>query len=895
MVKLPTRPENQIPHYSQDPLDSLRSEALLLRMAAGCLEWHWENTIPKDTNPPPLDDKTAKQLLGTVTFFLRQYYAASYGINNPFYDASSLNSSSQTSNRQQRNSESSTPLVTSVTSPASVSGKFISQERATPASTASPNVSLSKRFRKTSHTTPAALNETLSTSPDFSPHLRRLNAEIQKRKQHAFSDTVEKRSQEAILHDCLISCASIIRYISASRWEMILTRIRSKFSVQWSAVSSANNNTISQDDIPEMSEIHLLEFSHFDETRLSSILSELSISFGSLRKTAQPVIAVMLHDILERYMVENPKVFHSMYEDGKRRIFAGQPEALFDAIFSVGDTAKRRNSTWPTLSILLTLCPEIVMQIAMGGGDTRSPMLSKKVLFLDALRKAVRFSSSVSPGDNHSMTNDQNIIGAESRLALICYAEICTAASYSKPIQGRPLPPLWILAEEMEMEIKKRCLDVTRICYCQDGRIDKSLISSAIIAIGRLSFDTLKKDIIPSFLHPRTALQTQIATLTALHSLLNGSGIDETSLIEASCIPLTKLLHQTVTSTFGTSANGMRTLHTTSARSLQIMGDFESERNQVIMAILQIFLSKPYMILHQPDGSSQLDLKQRSLQPVNELVEFHPFDTGQLLAIFACLMHDDNHILVQSAVKDLFLLLMNTQTSVKAASDDDTSAGDTLQRDQAGFLYPHLNVIALALVRPCMAPQDPEHVDKIPYKAFLRFLKQLECTQSLQEGISKNVEIVLHLCEFIGLSILPLADENLRDLAAEILQAGALIAQAAQNTSSSMIELGKAIKNDKTPAVKGHMAQMERSLKVASAVDKCSPALPLVWFQLYGQWKRLAEAYGVVEVDTQAERTVGGIEMSFMQLLTPNEVSCQALGNLKRHILTCHHRKIRSH
>jgi len=398
--------------FRQDPLDGLRSQALLMRMISGCLEWHAEHTASPNIDPPPIDDRTAKQLLGTVTFFIRQYYASTSN-GALFQYTNSLKSSSHT--QQPCNSESSNNLVSSVIPPPSISGKFV-QEHGTPGSTSSPGGAFTKRFRRTSIPTPASLLESQSAAPTFEPLFRTLMEDIQKRKLNLFSDSVERKTAEDILKDCLTSCSAIVQYISASRWDIIQARLRSKLSNHWSATNATSNAsgpgnlTSSQEDtLPDMIEVHLFEFSSYNDTRMSSLLGELSLSFTALRKSAQPIISLMLHDIVDSYTSSNPQVFHAMYEDGKRLSFAGQPEALFDAIFSVGDTIKRRNATWPTLAILLPLCPEIVMQIAMGGGDTRSPMLSKKVLFLDALRKAVR-SAPTTPGKGEQTHHPQSIV-----------------------------------------------------------------------------------------------------------------------------------------------------------------------------------------------------------------------------------------------------------------------------------------------------------------------------------------------------------------------------------------------------------------------------------------------------------------------------------------------------
>lgn len=872
VVKLPLRTDNQLAQYRQDPLDGLRSQAILLQMISGCLQWHWKNTAP-NLDPPPLDDRTAKQLLGTVTFFLKQYYSPSLNANasTPFYDGNSLKSSGQTSIfPPPRNSESSTGLMTSVASPASFSGKFV-HEHGTPASTSSPNA-FTKRFRRTSHPTPASLSESQPSAPNFAPVLRTLQTEIHKREARLFSETVNKPSQQDIMKDCLISCASIVSYISASRWDVILTRIRSKLSVQWSAVASTSNGSMNQDELPEMSEIHLVEFSHFNDTRLTSILTELGISFSNLRKTAQPVISLILHEIIERYMNENSRrIFHSMYEDGKKLSFSGQPEIFFDIIFSVGDTIKKRNLTWPTLAILLPLCPEIVMQIAMGGGDTRSPMLSKKILFLDALRKAVR--PPPSSDGNTSATAHSTLLGPETRLALLCYVEICKAASCGRPIQGRPLPPLWILADEMEVELRKRLLDPMRPCIVQDGSIDTHLTTNAIVAVARMSNEALQAEHVSRFLGLKVPTQLQLAGLKALQELCKTPITNDSAFKNTVFVPITKLLHQAVTFTFERNSKGQVTLHTISSRSKQIMDDLESDRNQIIIAILRFFLLDPELLLLQQANTPSFEADRSPLQGADSLVSFRPFDTPQIFGLLTCLMHEDNHPSIQETVVDLLLLLQLHMMPLHIPNELEGARKDATTANRRSF-YAHIDVIALTVARPCLTVAGSVENDRSSnFLAYSRFVKQP--AQAAREGarMLESADLALHLAELIGVSNLCSSDTTVKGLATTLVQAGAQLAMAIQTTLRSNLEgVAAAIDQDAGPVVGGHIAQMKRLMKIFRAVDQYTPSLPLVWLELYGHWKTFAAAFGMQGMEQMADKSVGGIDMSFMQVLTPNEV-----------------------
>lgn len=865
-----------------------------MRLISGCLGWHHAHHDAASgpvKDPPPLDDRSAKQLLGTVNFFLRQYY---YHSSNPnangtsFQDSSSLKSSSQTQPLPQRTSESlNNQFISSVISPLqSGTGKFI-QDFETPASTASPSTSFTKRFRRTSIPTPVSLAENhQASSPLFAPLLKDLESNIERRKLGLFSDSVERKTALDILKDCLISCSVIVSYISASRWDVMQTRLRTKLSNQWSAASAnaspnASTNgthgqpTASQEDVlPDMTEIHLFEFSNYNDARLSSLLGELSSSFTSLRRSVQTVISLMLHDILDSYTSANHRIFYSMYEDGKRLTFAGQPEALFDALFSVGDNLKRRSATWPTLASLLPLCPEIVMQIAMGGGDTRSPMLSKKVLFLDALRKAVRSipptSSSANKGDQSQFTFSQ-----EARLALQCYTVMCKAASYAIPIKGRPLPPLWILADEMQAEIKKRLLDPIRPCLTQEGSIDMVLVESAVTSVGRMSPNSMKDDILPRLLSAQAHVAMQVATLNTLPDLLRQEDIDVAGLKDAVRVPALKLLHQAVTSTFGTDTTGRPSLHNLSQQSKQIMDDGESERNQLVLAILRLFRSEPDLLLRtEHDNIEPSTVRHKPVPFAEALLTVRPHDQSQAFALLACLMQEDNHKYIQDTVVDLLLFLQ--QQVEPFVHEVDNSTSNIAQKRQGLYaFYANIDTVALALARPCLAPPDETESGKVALRAFTRFLQEFGNRPASSETTASLSKLTVYLAEMIGLLQLCSANSELKGLGMGIVQAAAsIIVEKDDSKGMSNIDgIAAAIEQEAGPVVGGQVAQMKRLMKIFRSITHYTPGLAAAWAELYAQWNNYGDVFGMQGFENQADKSVGGIEMSFMQVVTPNEVS----------------------
>lgn len=870
VIKDPAHSSTQYSQFRQDPLNGLRSQALLLQMIQGCLQWHWKNTTSETgADPAPLEDRIAKQLLGTVTFFLRQYYG-SFSHANLAPDISSLKSSGQT---QPRTSESSTNIITS---PQSVSGKSMN-EHGTPALAASSQSGFTNRFRKVSNATPASMSDGHDAQFSFSPLLRTLKQGFRRRDLKLFSASLRHKNAETIIQDCLISCFGIVQYLSASRWDIILVRLRNKLNSHWSAAIAAASGATHPDDLPDMSEVHLLEFSHLDDVRLAAVLAELAISFGSLRKTVQPILASVLNSVITRFVNQNPRIYYAMYEDGKRLSFAGQPELLFDAIFSVGDSIQRRSATWPALAILLPLCPEIVMQIAMGGGDTRSPMLSKKVLFLDALRKGVRSSTGMAQQQQHGQI--QQALNTEAKLALECYTEICRAASFSRPLPGRPLPPLWILADEMQAELKKRLLTYPEALMTeQNGGKTTHLLEKAIMSVGRMSPDVLEKEVMPRLLHQQSHTEVQVATINVLADLLRQVDLNMRELQGSAFLLISNTFHKTVTKNFGRNTDGKATLNGSSYRAKQEMDDLDSDRNQLIIAILNLFVSSPYMLLDR----HEIDLSHSSrtydvLPTIEELVHFRPYDVRQQLALLATLMQEDNHNHIQDSILDLFLLLQSQVITMDPTSENNPQRL-VLDRQRAENYYQNIDTIALALARPCLARQDSTEHTILALQAFSIFLQGIVVSYALVDQASHKISLILCLAELISLLHMCSVDYEIRSCAMAIIQMGASIEAHPSENVTNLSSLAASMSQESGPLVGGHMAQMKRLMKIFRAIIKPSMALSAAWAELYSRWQDYAGTFGMQAFEDHQEKTLAGIEMSFIARPDPNEVSfCKEL------------------
>jgi neurofibromin 1 len=92
-----------------------------------------------------------------------------------------------------------------------------------------------------------------------------------------------------------------------------------------------------------------------------------------LKKTAQLFIAIMLRRAIWNW-IENYTAEFTLSCQKQTRI-EGSPEILFDIFNSLADTTKRKAIFWPVQSMLIALCPDIMISTAL----STSRVQNKKV------------------------------------------------------------------------------------------------------------------------------------------------------------------------------------------------------------------------------------------------------------------------------------------------------------------------------------------------------------------------------------------------------------------------------------------------------------------------------------------------------------------------------------
>lgn len=200
----------------------------------------------------------------------------------------------------------------------------------------------------------------------------------------------------------------IMEYVTASSWagafdlfRNVMYTARNQMPSQNGAVPTA---ATAEEERAALVMMRLVSFFWADGHKLSLVVQEFCASFLHFRKAFQNTIAVVVPQIITRWLDRYPGEFVQLHSttatammmggsgagsgsNAKRRENA--PDTLFDMSLTIGDHARRKALLYPMQMTLLFLQPD-VFEVASNMRDAKGSGIAKKVQFLDGLRKALR-------------------------------------------------------------------------------------------------------------------------------------------------------------------------------------------------------------------------------------------------------------------------------------------------------------------------------------------------------------------------------------------------------------------------------------------------------------------------------------------------------------------------
>ncbi|CAG8509250.1 3861_t:CDS:10, partial [Acaulospora colombiana] len=253
-----------------------------------------------------------------------------------------------------------------------------------------------------------------------------------------------------IVCDIFKNAGRVIFYISASNWNIVFSKIRSRIKYL----------TTTNDEWPDTSELKLLEVSDLNSKRLSMVLQ-----------------ATVLRKAIWNWIEVFPAEFVTLCQSQGR--MEGGPEILFDMCNNSADNSKTRKAAfWPLQIMLLILCPDILLNAAMDKADFRPARPTPRAQFLENLRKQLRGKTFAD-------------------VAAICYVDICKASTY---INTHDSLTLRTIVPDIEDELKDKLFEPEKPFPSSDN-VDQQLMTDCLIALFRLNPKETLSTLVPICLH----------------------------------------------------------------------------------------------------------------------------------------------------------------------------------------------------------------------------------------------------------------------------------------------------------------------------------------------------------------------------------------------------------
>ncbi|KAF3766021.1 hypothetical protein M406DRAFT_256777 [Cryphonectria parasitica EP155] len=194
---------------------------------------------------------------------------------------------------------------------------------------------------------------------------------------------------------------TICEFVVASSWSgafeyfrKVIYVIRTTTSVQSSTVQTI---TAVEDERTALVVLRLVGCFWVDSYKLGLIIQEICSSYLHFRRQFQDTIAIVTPLLITRWLDRQPKEFVKLHTSHRR--LDGGPDTLFDMTQtvvldngrseSVADGVRRRFMQYPLQTTLLFLLPD-VFEVASSMRDAKGGSMSKKIAFLENLRKSLR-------------------------------------------------------------------------------------------------------------------------------------------------------------------------------------------------------------------------------------------------------------------------------------------------------------------------------------------------------------------------------------------------------------------------------------------------------------------------------------------------------------------------
>lgn len=296
---------------------------------------------------------------------------------------------------------------------------------------------------------------------------------------------------------------TIIEYVTASSWPTafdyfrnVIYNMRTALPVPGAALPNA---TAADEERSALIVLRLVSSFWVDSQKLSQVIQEFSSSFLHFRKSFQNTVALVTPLLITRWFDRYPGEFVQLHTMQKRR--DNGPDVLFDMTQTVVDNGRRRTLLYPLQTTLLFLLPE-VFEVASNLREAKSSSMTKKVGFLDGLRKALRNRNEHAAYCLVLLLRAARHFDAESDSALLSYA--------------------------MDVQDEVRDAVFRRFSPGADGALfEQDLMTAAFVSLTHLSFESSVKSLAQSCLASPAPHSFKISAIQACSHFARLGNVDQ--------------------------------------------------------------------------------------------------------------------------------------------------------------------------------------------------------------------------------------------------------------------------------------------------------------------------------------------------------------------------------
>ncbi|PCH40763.1 hypothetical protein WOLCODRAFT_88808 [Wolfiporia cocos MD-104 SS10] len=380
--------------------------------------------------PPPLDDNCAKYILSVMVMLLRQSAPPKHRL------MSSANMNFAASHHD----------FESVESPDEASGaEFLRGPNSPPGASSFP-----RTMSRSKHVSSTSLNSSTPSTISYGQFSKHSVA-------YEKTSLVTSRTISSLNTLVAKFAGRIVYHLSASNWNIVLSRIRNKIHYL----------SGTQESDPDIIDLQLMMHSALDRARLVQSLQELSSLLVGMKQDAQAAIAVPLRAAIWNWIDLFPEEFNDTIRHHRR--MEGAPERVFDILYDSHGAANKANM-WPTLTALVSISSERIKANYQSNslGVPRSQHGRRDQVFADLIMR--------------SLTSTNKF----SEEGIICALDMCRAAFRIRPEDSGELA-LQLTAHDVAHELK-------RLLYSWGGpkpfweypdEIDVALVADILVTIFR--------------------------------------------------------------------------------------------------------------------------------------------------------------------------------------------------------------------------------------------------------------------------------------------------------------------------------------------------------------------------------------------------------------------------